>query len=302
VKAVRSVAEEFVRLLNVADYGAVQRMFDAQMDQAFPAPESTAFFSELKQHHGRLEKLGEMRIEGEWSAFPAHFEHGSLDFKIALDPSGKIAGLLFLPASSGTKAPARNQTTLWLPFNGTWLVSWGGDTREVNAHHDTPNQKFAFDLIGVGDNGRTRRNHSNTNEDYFAFCREVLAPADGVVVEAIDGVRDNEPGFMNPYSMVGNCVIIQHCENEFSVFAHFQRGTVRVSAGEKVQRGDVLGLCGNSGNSSEPHLHYHLQHESRLAEGLAIKLFFDRVVVHRDGKRETRSDYSPLKGDVISRE
>jgi hypothetical protein len=61
-------------------------------------------------------------------------------------------------------------------------------------------------------------------------------------------------------------------------------------------------LCGNSGNSSEPHLHYHLQHESRLPEGLGIKAFFERVVIHKDGKSETRSDYSPIKGDVISPE
>jgi murein DD-endopeptidase MepM/ murein hydrolase activator NlpD len=69
-----------------------------------------------------------------------------------------------------------------------------------------------------------------------------------------------------------------------------------------VKRGDALGLCGNSGNSSQPHIHYHLMHESRMQDGVGIKPFFERVIVHKDRKTETRSDYSPVKGDVISLE
>jgi murein DD-endopeptidase MepM/ murein hydrolase activator NlpD len=267
-----------------------------------PGDKATAFFRELKQQQGDIKHLGKMRHEEEWAVFAAQFERGTLDLKMALDESNRINGLLFLPARLGKKAPARNETRLSLPCKGRWLVFWGGDTSEMNQHHDEPNQKFAFDIDGVDDNGRTRRGQTNDNEDYFAFGREVLAPADGVVVEAIDGVRDNEPGAMNPYWLVGNCIVIQHRDNEFSVLAHLKQGSVRAKAGEKVKCGDVLGLCGNSGNSSEPHLHYHLQHESRLPEGFGIKAFFERVVIHKDGKSETRSDYSPIKGDVISPE
>src|SRR6185436_7991117 len=126
-------------------------------------------------------------------------------------------------------------------------------------------------------------------EDYFCFGREICAPADGVVVEAIDGVRDNTPGSMNPYCLVGNCVVIQHRTNEFSVLAHFQRGTVTVKAGEQVKRGQLLGKCGNSGNSSEPHLHYHLQHSAIFQEALGIKCVFDKVVL---GDGTTKSNYS----------
>jgi murein DD-endopeptidase MepM/ murein hydrolase activator NlpD len=187
-----------------------------------------------------------------------------------------------------------------LPFKGSWLVFWGGDTLTQNQHHEVPNQQFALDLLGANAEGKTREGSGKKNEHYFAFGRNVLAPAEGEVVEVIDGVRDNAPPSMNPYSAVGNCVIIKHAEKEYSVLAHFKQGSIVVRAGETVKRGQVLGQCGNSGNSSEAHIHYHLQHAPFLQEGLGIRPVFDRVKVTRDGKTEIRSDYSPVKGDIIS--
>jgi len=62
----------------------------------------------------------------------------------------------------------------------------------------------------------------------------------------------------------------------------------------------VIGLCGNSGNSSEPHIHFHLQHTPVLQDGRGIKCLFERVKVVRDGKTEERKEYAPVKGDIIS--
>jgi murein DD-endopeptidase MepM/ murein hydrolase activator NlpD len=197
-------------------------------------------------------------------------------------------------------APEKHQTQLSLPFKGRWLVFWGGDTREFNQHHEVPNQRFAFDLLGVGEDGKTHRLDATRNEDYYAFRREVLAPADGTVVEVIEGVLDNTPGSMNPYSAVGNCVVIQHREGEVSVLAHFKQGSIVVKAGDKVSRGQLLGQCGNSGNSSEPHVHYHLQNSPVLQDGLGIKCVFQKIVVTEDGKTETRTAFSPVKGEIIS--
>lgn len=64
-----------------------------------------------------------------------------------------------------------------LPLKGRWLVAWGGDTREQNMHYDVPNQKFAFDFLGVDGQGNTRKGEALVNEDYYAFGREILAPA-----------------------------------------------------------------------------------------------------------------------------
>ena len=107
---------------------------------------------------------------------------------------------------------------------------------------------------------------------------------------------------MNPYSAVGNCVLIQHRSDEVSVCAHLRRASVAVKVGEQVRRGQLLGRCGNSGNSSEPHLHYHLQNSPIIQDGLGIKCAFQKVVVTQNDKTETRSNYSPIKGDIISPE
>ena len=163
-------------------------------------------------------------------------------------------------------------------------MSGGGETRELNQHHDSPNQRFALDLLGVGEDGKTQRGDGTRNEDYYAFGREVLAPADGTVMEVIKGVRDNTPGSMNPYSAVGNCVVIQHRKKEVSVLAHLKHGSIVVNVGDNVKRGQLLGNCGNSGNSSEPHLHYHLQNSPVLQDGLGIPCAFQTVVLTKDGQ------------------
>ena len=93
---------------------------------------------------------------------------------------------------------------------------------------------------------------------------------------------------------------VQHRENEVSLLAHFKQGSIRVKAGDQVKRGQVLGLCGNSGNSSEPHIHYHLQHSPVMQDGLGIKCVFSQVVVTKDGQTETKKNYSPVKGEIVS--
>ena len=86
------------------------------------------------------------------------------------------------------------------------------------------------------------------------------------------------------------------------MLAHLKRGSIVVKVGDNVKRGQLLGKCGNSGNSSEPHLHYHLQNSPVLQDGLGIKCVFQKVVVTKNGKTETRTNFSPMKGEIISPE
>ncbi|HIE26421.1 TPA: M23 family metallopeptidase [Candidatus Poribacteria bacterium] len=94
-------------------------------------------------------------------------------------------------------------------------------------------------------------------EDYYAFGRPVLAPADGKVVKVVSKMEDNIPPKMEPNA--GNYVIIDHGHSEFSCFAHFKKDSITVKVGQEVRQGEVIGYCGNSGFSSGPHIHYHLQ-------------------------------------------
>jgi len=119
------------------------------------------------------------------------------------------------------------------------------------------------------------------------------------VTDVINGVRDNTPGSMNPYSALGNAVVIRHGECEFSVLAHMKLDSIRAKVGQQVSTGQVIGLCGNSGNSSEPHLHYHLQNTPIIQDGTGIKCFFEGVSLLKDGAWERQEEYSPLRGDII---
>jgi hypothetical protein len=298
----KKMAHELVRLINAGNYAGIQKQFNTEMAAVLPQDKSSAFFNELTQQMGKIQKLGDPRPLDEALVYPVTFEKGTLDLQIALDSRGLIAGLTFTPQVAAKTASEKHQTQLSLPFKGRWLVFWGGDTSERNAHHDLPNQRFAFDLLGVGEDGKTQRGDGTRNEDYYAFGREVLAPADGTVVEVIEGVRDNLPGSMNPYSAIGNCVVVQHLGKEVSVLAHLKQGSIVVKMGDQVKRGQLLGRCGNSGNSSEPHLHYHLQNSPVLQDGLGIKCVFQNAVALQDGITETRGNHSPVKGEVISPE
>jgi len=294
------VAGRLVEAFNAGDHEGIQRDFNQIMLEAFPLDKSRPFFEQLLSDYGRIKKLGSPRLVPPVQAiFPAHFERVILDIKLVLDGQDKIAGLWFLPHTPDIPVPDEHETPLSLPFEGTWSVIWGGDTKELNQHRGTPNQRFAFDFLIVDESGKTYRGEGKKNEDYPAFGRKILVPADGVVTEVIRGVRDNVPGSMNPYSALGNAVVIQHREHEVSVLAHLKQGAIEVKAGDRVKRGQLLGLCGNSGNSSEPHLHYHLQNTPIVQDGTGIKCFFQDVLLTREGKTEKIKRCSPVKGDLV---
>ena len=295
------VLNRMVKAINEADYLGIQRDFGQVMLDFFPLEKSKPFFKNLMARYGKIQRLDSARlIPPNQAISPAHFERGILDIKVVLDNQDKIIGLWFLPHTADISVPEKHETKLSLPFKGRWLVFWGGDTKELNQHHDVPNQRFAFDFLGVNDDGETRKGDGKTNQDYFAFGREILAPADGIVTDVINGVRDNVPGSMNPYSALGNAVFIQHREHEVSVLAHLKLGSITVKAGDRVKKGQIIALCGNSGNSSEPHLHYHLQNTPVIQDGTGIKCYFLKVNVTKDGKEELKINYSPIKDEIIN--
>lgn len=176
------------------------------------------------------------------------------------------------------EAPTRflnytTRTELRLPFTGDWFVGWGGRTTFENYHAATVDQRFAYDFLVVRD-GRTFAGDGALNESYFCFGQPILAPAGGVVRAAADGIADNRPGVMNAREPLGNHVVLDHGNGEFSFLAHLQRGSVAVQPGREVRTGDLLGRCGNSGNSSEAHLHYHLQNTAVFGAGEGLPASF----------------------------
>lgn len=152
----------------------------------------------------------------------------------------------------------------FLPVAGEWRVFNGGVTKETSHSWGIPSQRFAYDLVKYGQNGRSFDGDGRRLEDYFCFDAPIFAPADGVVVKARDGIRDAP--FVGTFWMDcltrnigGNSVLIKHADGEYCLLAHLKRGSVRVKTGQTVKQGQEIGRCGNSGNSTEPHLHFQFQ-------------------------------------------
>ena len=162
---------------------------------------------------------------------------------------------------------------LELPFNGEWLVVWGGRTLNENYHASLKDQRFAIDVVQMK-NGSTFIGNGTRNEDYHCFGDTLYAPASGQIVEMKNSVADNNPGKTNKKHLFGNYVIMDHGNGEYSVLAHFMKNSIVVNVGDIVTKGQVIGLTGNSGNSTEPHLHYHLQNRPSIGKGAGLPAQF----------------------------
>ncbi|HLN71760.1 MAG TPA: peptidoglycan DD-metalloendopeptidase family protein [Prolixibacteraceae bacterium] len=294
----KSVADSFEKYYNADNYEAIFSMFGTQMQIALPLDKTKEFLTGLKGQAGKITKREFIKYEnGTYASYKTNFERALFAVNISVDNSAKINGLFVKPyRESNLPKPARNSSHFILPFNGTWTVFWGGDTKGLNYHIDNEAQKNAFDVIITNNKGISFKTDGKTNEDYYAFGKEIIAPCDGQVVLVVDGVKDNIPGVLNPVYIPGNTVIIKTGNNEYLLFAHFKQHSIKVVEGQIIKQGQVLGLCGNSGNSSEPHLHFHLQNAEDMNIATGIKCYFDKIQVNG----ETKMDYSPVKKDKIS--
>ena len=162
---------------------------------------------------------------------------------------------------------------LEIPFKQEWFVVWGGRTLGENYHASLADQRFAFDVVQL-ENNKTHVGDGGQNEDYYCFGDTLYSPGAGRVVEMQTSVLDNIPGETNKDQLFGNYVIIDHGNQEYSVLAHFKLNSIFVKVGAVVTKGQVLGLTGNSGNSTEPHLHYHLQNHPGISQGAGLPAQF----------------------------
>lgn len=299
---VQKMAELIVSAYNAKDYAQIEQQFNAQMKSAISSSQLKEFLDGFHKDLGKIVKLGTPNfVSPSAGIFPVEFEKTKMDMLVAVDGEGHVAGLsIHSPAHVKPRNLLRNKTALALPFKGEWLVFWGGDTPEQNYHVNAATQRFAFDILKVDAEGKTHKGDGSKNEDYYAFGQEILADAEGTVTDVVTGVKDNAPGVLNPLMAVGNMIMIRHANGEVSVFAHIKYDSTRVKVGQAVKKGDVIGLCGNSGNTTEAHLHYQVQGTPLFEAENSMKVFFEKITVKRDGKPEVKTEYSPVKGDIVS--
>lgn len=225
-----------------------------------------------------------------------------LTFTIPSDaPADKVNITIEEPSPPGRKLTIalpvdryRLKTELCLPLRMPARVMAGHDFTE---HHSRErSQSFSYDLAGCDFDGNVFIDGApkDKNESYLGFGEEVIAPAGGTIVYIRNDVPDNDkPGaidFGDSYvlddtTIFGNCIIINHGNHEYSLLGHLQKGSVTVAKGDVVARGDLLGLLGNSGYSSAPHLHYHLMDGPKVFESDGLPPRFTAVLELYTGQR-----------------
>ena len=196
----------------------------------------------------------------------------------------RLAGfvLLLLLCFSGSiysKYPSsydhyKSKVAFRLPLDSALTVAWGGGSEDLNYHVTYPNQCWAYDMM-VLKNGSSHSGNGNKPEDYYAYGLPVLSPAAGKVVKVVDSFPDMKIGVLgggginNPE---GNHVIIEVAPNEYLVICHLKPKSLMIKEGDILHQGQTMALVGNSGNTSEPHIHIHLQSsaDNFLSEGIPL--------------------------------
>jgi hypothetical protein len=189
----------------------------------------------------------------------------------------------------------QTKTSLILPFTGTWLVSNGGRTSVTNNHfrpsdQGPQNQLYAYDFRMENTGKETKL------DDFPVFGMDVLTPGDGMIIQVIDGSIDVLPGERDRSVGVGNAIIINHLNGEYSLLCHFKHNSIRVKVGQKVKQGNVMGLCGNTGNTTQPHIHFNLQDGPLMHKANALPAQFRKILVNN----EEKNNYEPIRGQLVS--
>lgn len=163
--------------------------------------------------------------------------------------------------------------------NGRFVVAQGGVIGLLNHHAGHPAQRHAADITAVGPMGfRADGILPDDPQRYAIFGATVVAPCDGTVTAAIDGLPDLPPPQMDPDNAAGNHVVLT-CAGLSVELAHLRDGSVAVQQGDTVSTGQKLGEVGNSGNTTEPHLHIHAVD---LSSGAGVPMSFDGAVPVRN--------------------
>jgi hypothetical protein len=151
----------------------------------------------------------------------------------------------------------------WLVGNGCCAVvtAHRGATLPLNGSIDVA-ERFAIDFVRLDAEGRLFTGDKTSLSSYPFFGSEIQSVADGVVVAAEDGLPEQVPGKLPAgatiHDAAGNHVVVDIGGGRFAFYAHMQPGSLRVKRGDRVSRGQAIGLLGNSGNTDAPHLHFHV--------------------------------------------
>jgi len=195
--------------------------------------------------------------------------------------------------SADSCCDATRHTRAAMPVNGRLYVA----------------QRYAVDWEQLDANGRIYSGPRERLESYTIFGKPVYAVADGVVAVVVTGLPEQTPGKFPTDIPIedadGNAVIVDLGQHHFALYAHMQSASIHLKRGDRVTRGQVIGLVGNSGNSLAPHLHFHVTDSelSLASNGLPYEIDSFKVTGKTPGTKafdEAEADGTPLAITPVS--
>ena len=186
------------------------------------------------------------------------------------------------------------------PLRGVWYAGYGASFH--TGHRWAVPEEFALDIAKVGESGLSHKGDGTRFDDYYAYGADVLAAADGRVTSVANDQQEDPSAMQRPNetqeayfarlqkeqgerlakgltAITGNFVMIDHGKNEYSLYAHLQPGSVGIRVGDQVKAGDVIGKLGSSGNSTEPHLHFHVCDKPDALMCAGIPVNFSNITI-----------------------
>lgn len=221
--------------------------------------------------------------------------------QLVLTARGKDAAGKAIEARTAIKVESHKSPNEYdFPLAGSWYVGAGPS---LHSHHRWAiPEEFALDLVALGGTGQTHKGDGSKLDDYFCYGRDVLAVADGVVVDTVTDLTEANDRLKRPdeseadfeqrtlagqnallargyKAVIGNYVVIQHAGGEYSDYAHLRQGSVKVKAGDKVTRGQVIAQVGHTGNTTEPHLHFQITNGPDPLYSRGLPVVFRNTVI-----------------------
>ncbi len=294
------LANRVADAINRSRYKTVRDYFSEHALGRISEQQTVAILSSVREKLGKVDKVGAPWVQSEGVAvLPVTFDRAVAGLKLMLDADDKIVGMWVLPFTTAFPEVGFNQVPMSLPVEGQWRVLWGGETRATSKYFGDRVSHNAREFVISNRFGKTYRDEGRRNNDFFAFGKPVLAPAAGKVVAVVKGVEDNQPHSPNPFDRLGNAVMIEHATNEFSVIGHLMFESVRVRVGQEVQARQLIGQCGNSGDSSQPSVYFHLQDSPNILSGSGYRPVFEDLYIWESGGTDVAPRHTPVRGEFV---
>jgi murein DD-endopeptidase MepM/ murein hydrolase activator NlpD len=188
-----------------------------------------------------------------------------------------------------------------LPFLERWTVVNGGVGKELSHSWGIPTQRYAYDFFILDNEGKSNTGNKKVLASYYCYGKSIIAPADGVVVNLNnkhnDSRVDGKKVYCDAWDIRGNFIVIKHNDKEYSSIAHIMQNSFMVNIGDKVRQGEIIAKCGNSGNTSEPHIHFQLQTGKSFFLSAGLPIAFSNISA-KDKNNYRLADKRPCKNNL----